>query len=376
MRNDGSFTDLITLVSGFVNGDPPDRETAAKADLPALFALAEKHMLTRITAAALERAGVRDEAFVQAGARAARKAAILDAEREAVLSALDEAGIRHMPLKGSVLQDLYPSFGMRQMGDVDILYDAERMEDVRQIMTGLGFRPEGRIGTGAHDCYVKEPVCFFEMHRSLFGGEHDPRFRGYYADVMDRLLPEPGTRCGLRFRDEDFYVYLLAHEYKHFTGGGTGLRSFLDVYVFLKKKSEGLDRDCIRKETDRLGLSSFEEMNRSLSLRLFGGGELTEEDREILDYVLSSGIYGNVGNRVDNRVRAYGGGIRGKFRYVLRRIFLPMGAVRSVYPLFAEHPVLLPFLPVYRLVRGLPVRGSRLKAELKALRKRGAGQGE
>ena len=28
---------------------------------------------------------------------------------------------------------------------------------------------------------------------------------------------------------------MIVHEYKHYSGGGTGLRSLLDTYVYLRK---------------------------------------------------------------------------------------------------------------------------------------------
>lgn len=104
---------------------------------------------------------------------------------------------------------------------------------------------------------------------------------------------------------EDFYLYLVAHEYKHYCGCGTGLRSFWDTYVFLKK--EALDMDYVAAEAEKMGLAEFEADNRARSLRLFSGETLTERDREMLDYALSSGVYVNYDNRVENGMRKVGG---------------------------------------------------------------------
>ena len=123
----------------------------------------------------------------------------------------------------------------------------------------------------------------------------------------------------------------------------------------------------IQKELEKLGVSEFEQSTRELALRLFGGEELAEKDREILDYIMSSGTYGTVKNSVDHKVRDLGGGTAGRIRYFLRRAFLPMDTVRSSFPLFAKVPILLPFLPLYRLSYGLTSRRKKMKAELKAL---------
>ena len=84
---------------------------------------------------------------------------------------------------------------------------------------------------------------------------------------------EDGTAAGTyHFTPEDFYVYLVAHEYKHYVRGGTGLRSLLDVYVFLRRMGDSLDRDYIRRETDKLNITEFEtQTERSLSGSLTAG---------------------------------------------------------------------------------------------------------
>ncbi len=352
------------LAACAVNETDPDPERVRQMDLTALYQAADLHMLTGITAMALERAGVKDPAFTQAKGKAIRRTAAFDVERAAVLKALEEAGIWYAPVKGCVLQTLYPRVGMRQMSDNDILYDETRTADVRAIMERLGFTAEEAVGRGINDHYTKPPVCSFEMHRRLFSDAYS-RKADYYRDIRRRLLPSEGTRYGYHLSDEDFYVYLLAHEHKHYIGGGTGLRSVLDIYVYLKRKGSALDRTYLAGELERLALTDFEAQNRSLALHLFDGGELTAQDREMLEVLLSSGAYGTVRNRVRNRVRSYGGGAVGTLRYLARRLFLPLDTVRSAYPLFLRCPVLLPFLPLYRLARALA--SGKARAEWKAL---------
>lgn len=362
-----AILDVAYLASCAVDDTIPDAAQVSKMNLEKLYKTADRHLLTGITAMALESAGIKDEAFTQAKGKAIRKAAAFDVERSAVLAKLEEADIWYMPLKGSVLKELYPKIGMRQMADNDILIDASRTADVKTIMESLGFSPEGYTGRSVHDHYMKPPVCNFEMHRMLFGPMHDARIAEYYQDVKSRLILNDGSRYGYHLSDVDFYVYMIAHEYKHFSGGGTGLRSVLDTYVYLKSKGDALDWDYISGELDKLGIADFEARNRSLALHLFGGEKLTEQDEEMLEYILSSGTYGTVQNRVKNRIRRYGSGPLGKLRYVMSRVFLPMDTVRAVFPLFAKCPILLPFLPLYRIYRGLTSRKGRLRAELKAL---------
>ena len=353
---------VVYLAACAVNGETPDAERVAGMDLEALYLAAERHLLTGITAMALERAGVRDEVFTQAKGKAIRKVVTLDMERASVLAALEEAGIWHMPLKGSVLKDLYPQIGMRQMSDNDILIDASKASDVRSIMAGLGFEVDHSPRYSVHDHYMKAPVCNFEMHRALFSELRDDCLYAYYRDVKSRLRRDEGSACGFHFREEDFYVYMIAHEFKHYSGAGTGLRSLLDTYVYLKKKGDALNRPYISGELEKLGLTEFEAQNRSLATHLFRGEALTAEDAEMLDYVLSSGTYGTTGNRARKLIRK-----RGRLGYLLTRAFLPLRKMRVVYPILKPLPILLPICWVLRWVSALFDKPKKVMIQLKAV---------
>ena len=63
---------------------------------------------------------------------------LLDAERHRLEKNLTEHGIWYMPLKGSILKDWYPKFGMREMADNDILFDASKRKEVKAIFSGPG----------------------------------------------------------------------------------------------------------------------------------------------------------------------------------------------------------------------------------------------
>ena len=357
------INDLIYLVSCAVNEERPDPERVASMDLDALYGLASEHMLAAAAAPALEEAGVKDERFVRAGHNSFYRNLTMDMDMEDLFSKMSAEGIWHMPLKGIVLQHLYPQYGMRQMSDHDILFDASRAENVRSIMEGMGFNTK-EFGTGHHDVYFKEPVSFFEMHKALFGRRHDKKLYEYYGDIEKKLL---GDGLEKHFSPEDFYIYMIAHEYKHYWGSGTGLRSLLDTYVFLQKNS--LDMAYVAGEAEKLGIGEFEVRNRSLAQHLFSGRDLTEDERAMLKYVLDSGVYGTDDHRLENAIPEQGWG---KLLYVLKRFFVPVSrknpdytAFSLMYPFFYRHKLLLPFLPFYRIFQA--VRSGRLIVEAKAV---------
>ena len=81
-------------------------------------------------------------------------------EKAALFNRLEQEGIWYMPIKGAVLKDYYPEFGMREMSDYDILYDASRSDDLKRVMEGLGFSTERFDTTSNHDVFFKKPLTF------------------------------------------------------------------------------------------------------------------------------------------------------------------------------------------------------------------------
>ncbi len=352
--------DLVWLVSCAVCGRVPDAGRVDGIDLAALYRLADKHMLTAAAAMALQSAGREDRAFAQARGKAVSKAAQLEMEAQLLLKSLEQAEIWYMPLKGALLQKLYPRAGMRQMSDVDVLFDADRAQDVREILERQGFTAK-YFGVFHTDDYYKQPVCSIEMHRTLFETSDGP-LHDYYLNVRLRLIKDEGNGFGFHFSPEDEYVYLIAHEFHHFSGSGTGLRSLLDEYEFLKHFGDDLDWAYVKGELEKLGIGAFEETNRTLALHLFGDEPLSPTEEEMLDFILSSGVYGRFETYVDREIEKHG-----KTRFFLRRLFLPYRIMTTLYPGLKKHPVLLPFYWIYRLVHGVIHKKGKIKTIIKAV---------
>ena len=189
----------------------------------------------------------------------------------------------------------------------------------------------------------------------------------YYSDVKARLLQNEGSSYGYHFSPEDFYVYMIAHEYKHYSAGGTGLRSLLDTYVYLKK--EKLDMDYVAGETEKLGIREYETLNRSLSLHLFEGEPLTEKESDMLDFIMFSGTYGTMENGIVNRMKKMTGkqgkvtaGI--KLKYYFSRLFPRHEFLYPWYPL-AKYKIFIPFVWVFRFFRAILLRGKRVISEIR-----------
>ena len=353
-----TVAELLYLVYCAVNETVPSIGSVEKVDLSELYSVAEQHSLTATVAYALELAGVQDAAFLQARGKAIRRTVLMDQEMSSVLERLEETGIWYMPLKGAVLKDLYPVYGIRQMGDRDILFDADRAEDVRTIMESLGFTTED-YGKTHHDCYRKSPSINFEMHRELVAQFSVENLHPYYRDVKARLLKDEGNGYGWHFSPEDFYIYMVAHAYKHYACYGTGLRSLLDTYVYLKNVA--VDLDYVTQECSKLGVADFEATYRSLALHLFGEEVLKEEEQKMLQFIVSSGTYGNERTRAKMVLDE-----KGRWGYFFSRITPPFWVMKELYPVLNKHPVLYPLCWAHRLVYAVLYKNKKVLYQLKA----------
>ena len=356
--------DLLYLIRCALTEQIPSTEKVKDMDLSKLYTVASAHSLTALTAYALGSAGINDKAFEEEKYKAIRKSLVLDNERIQVINELERNGIWYVPLKGCVIKDWYPAFWMRQMADNDILCDETKMSDIKTIMEDLGFKTKS-FGKSHQDVYNKPPVCNFEMHSSLLEPRHGDILYSYYRKIKDKLIKDDDNRYGYHFSNEDMYIYLITHEYKHFAAAGIGLRSLLDTYVVSKHFGNELDRGYIDKELKKLGILEFEVNNRRLAMKIFSGEELNAEERFLLDKYIFAGTYGNFETRVENA--DVGDSLSDKINYAAKRVKLPEQTLKEFHPFFYRHKALRPFLYCKRLLSKTVHGSSALKKEISVL---------
>ena len=373
-----TYYDMIYLAACGINGICPEQAVLGEPDVAELYRTSYTHFMDALVGTALKQAGVSiPKAWDEHISKAIRKEILFDAERAQLLAFMEQKGIWYLTLKGIVLKDYYPSVGMRQMSDNDILYDASFGKEVQSYMEARGYNGSN-IGIGHHDSYEKKPIYNFEMHRILYGKAHQEGWMEYYGDVKKRLVLNAGTSYGYHFTDEDFYVYIVTHAYKHYTGSGTGLRTLLDFYAYLKVKEQEMDFAYIEKECETLKCAEFERLNRSLCRKVFSKEAienkeaiykaLKKEEADLLEFYLTQGVYGTAEQGMKSRVGKFQkkSGSHSKLRYLLSRVF----SKDSIYwdcPWAAKHKWLLPFACVWRafMILFSKERRSRMRCEMK-----------
>ena len=376
---------LLYLMACALQGVSAREEVLADADLKQLLIMARKHSVASMVCMALEKTAIfanADEAtkkqWIDAKNKAIRKNMLLDAERKTILHELETQGIWYMPLKGSILKDWYPKPGMREMADNDILFDASKRKEVKAIFQGRGYTVKG-YNKSNHDEYEKPPIYNFEMHVELYHKIYDT-LNEKYADVKQRLIPDAEVPYRFHFTPEDFYVFVIAHAYKHYSSSGTGIRTLADIYIMNQKLGGTLNWEYVDSELRGLGIFSYEHESRELAQKLFGIAELpteanlSEAEQQMLAYYLGASTYGTIENRTLNQMQKLqpdGGAITAhtKQKYLLSRIFPGREWCKAYAPTVYKYPVLLPFFWVWRLtVKGVK-RRTIVKQELEAIKR-------
>jgi len=366
--------DLCYLAACAINGIPSEKEKIKGMNLENLHQMSRMHSLSALAAMTLSSAGVEISPEWRAEKeKAIRKNLLFDNERSKILRYFNENSIWYLPMKGVILKDLYPKLGMREMADNDILYDKNRQSDVVGFMKQNGYEAKS-VGRSHHDTFYKEPVYNFELHTMMFADIVDERFTTYYENIKDRLLPDEGKTCGYHMSDDDFYIHMTAHEYKHYSRGGTGLRSLLDRYVYLLKKSDCLDFSYIEAECTKLGGDDFEKETRALCGKVFGNPSmdtLTDKECEMLEYYMFSSTYGTMAQSIRHRMeKKYGRtGKVEKFRYLFRRVFPKTEFYKAYAPIVYKYNILIPAVWFGRLIKAVLGKRKYIKQELSAISK-------
>lgn len=386
---DKTGEDMLYLITCALHNQTPDKDKVCDMDLAALYRYAKCHTLAAITYDALEllgnstgdglRALAKDDTVVsvftkwkESRDKALRKNLMLDAARKKLFQYMDAQHIWHMPLKGAILKDLYPRQEMRQMADNDILFDAEYEAAVKDYFVREGYEVIS-YAKGNHDVYEKEPIYNFEMHTSLFGEAHNEVWAEYYKDIQSKLN-KSDNHFQYSFTDEDFYIYFIVHAFKHFDGCGTGIRYFVDSYVYQNAKE--LDLGYIEGELDKLGVLAFEKTFRSISKKIFGKGEdvsqLSGEEYSMLCDSMFAGTYGNLQSGIGKKLHKIQGNEdritkNTKAKYIIGRLFPPMSYYKAYYPFIYKTRIFIPFFVIFRMVRGVLQHGKEMMREIRVV---------
>lgn len=271
-------------------------------------------------------------------------------ERDILIDALTSADIPVLPVKGCWIKELYPNLEYRQMADLDMLIPEECLPKATSLMLTLGYTTDTAENAPNHASFLKPPYTEVELHVKLL--EED---RGYYADVWQRAQPVEDVPGLFRFRKEDEYIYYFLHMQKHLEDAGAGIRSVLDSLIY-RTAWPDMDWAYLRQELEKWDLWELAQNIQRLCDCWFVTGEPVQEDlHSMAEAFLTSGSYGTVENRSQNRLakleKTYKSPLIRGVVYWAIQVFRPMEEMKRGFPVLKKAPFLLPVFWAYRAVR-------------------------
>lgn len=272
-------------------------------------------------------------------------------ELERLSEKFEQNQIDYIPLKGCIIKKLYPKSEMRIMGDMDILVRQNQFDDACNVVENLGF-----VQTDVTEnvtAYNKRFVNF-EIHKSLCPPD-DPYY-DYFKDNWSKAFLKEDDKHRYVFSNEDAFIFDFVHLVKHYLSGGVGLRQFIDLWLMLTK-IDNLNLEYIVSELEKLELKRFYYNVVATLEAWFGNKEATDMTNFITDITFKSGSFGTSGKRSASVamkvVKKEGKGKNNIFRKIICTVFLPLSAMKTLYPVLEKAPILLPVMWVVRWFKTL-----------------------
>jgi hypothetical protein len=264
--NDSGLEEVLRL-SARIDRDPTLDEALARAaaqvdDWQNLPALAEthglaplvKHHLTRVGAAVptAVRQGLLALAFAHQQVNRVKFTVLGE-----ILDALNAAGIRVVVLKGAALAHLlYPDPGMRPLGDLDLLVDADKAARAQSTLALLGFTaPLTGAGTGPrtrrhHHLPIATKPC--DGHEVRVEIHTDALTEDTPGSLTTERVSAPlqpfaiGGHRGLAFGHSDMLFHLCRHAAQPAAGGRLRLIWVADIVGYATRYRDDISWPDLR----------------------------------------------------------------------------------------------------------------------------------
>ena len=359
---------LIHLIGCALNNTSPE-ELPENVTWEDIYRLAKYHSIDNLVFYSIEKLEKKPNEELYKKWKESRDRAILKGinqlyERDVIIEKLTKAQIDICPLKGCIIKELYPSQDMRTMADLDILMDSNKADLVKKVFKEMGYVLD-HIDEEGHDVYKKKPVMNVEMHHYLVPLDIlQKEILQYYEKQWERLIPDKNNKHFYHMSKEDFYIYHIAHMVKHYKLGGTGIRSFMDIYIYKKQYKDILNWKYIYDELDKMKIKKLAITFEKVVEAWFQDGIIDDEIEQITTYIITSGTYGTLERShkavVQNKLEKS----NNTFIYTIRRIFPNMKTMKRSYVILYKFPIALPFCWLHRGIRALIRKDKRKKIKI------------
>ena len=364
---DAQQRSVIRIINSALTGEK--YEIPADFDLQAAAKLAKKHSIVALFYYGALNCGISpDEAVMQElFTITCQYMVVSQAQMHKIyqlFAEFDSKKIEYMPLKGTVLREMYPKTEMRSMSDADILIKTQQYEQIKPIMQSLGYTEDVESD---HEFVWTSTSAYIELHKRLIPS-YNKDYYSYFGEGWSLAKVCKGTRYFMT--DEDQMIYLFTHFAKHYRDAGIGIKHIVDLWIYRKNKPE-LDEKYIETELKKLQLYDF-YLNIIDTLAVwFKNAEDSPVSDLITDVIFNSGVFGTnqvlILSRAVKTSKQSGSTKSVKAYRIFHGVFLPYRKMASQYPILKKYQFLLPFLWIVRIFDILLFRREVITANQKEL---------
>ncbi len=322
-----------------------ERELCTDEEIKNVLSLAKKHDIAHFIKVALDKEGFiqgeEDYSVLSEFATAVYRDEARERSYDELCRLLAQMKVPFIPLKGSVMNRLYPEAWMRTSSDIDILIHQSDIKRATELLTQehhYKFFLENILDVSLFSPYGTH----IELHHSLASESKNPRYCDVLKEVWDFAAPLQGNPYLYEMSDDMFYFYHVSHMACHFEAGGCGIKPFLDLYLL--DKLQGIDVNAREELLSRGGLLTFARTAQKLYGVWFDSEGHTDTTKMMESYILYGGVYGTTLNRMMVQQTKRGS----KAKFILSRLFLPYEYLKVRYPIIAKHKWLTPFCQAAR----------------------------
>lgn len=366
-----NYNAILLLIKSALTGKKV--EVPKDIDWEVIFKLCRKHQINPIIYYGIMNSGIQiDSEITQKFFNVVMQGVMVEKNQffafEKISNEFEKNKIDYLPLKGTIIKNLYPKSEMRMMGDMDILIRPESIEQVCELLEKNKF-VKGDV-TENVVTYNFPPIVSFEMHTALVPTE-DTDYFDYFKNHWDKAKLIKEDSCRYEFTNEDVFIFVFVHLVKHYREGGIGIRQFLDIWLMLKKLND-LDMQYIEKELKKLSLTKF--YNNIIATLEVWFENKTPTD--ITDFItlrtFESGSYGTLEKhhaaRAERLIQTKGVKKNSTFRKVILTLFPSLTVMKSLYPVLKKVPVLLPIMWVARGFNTLLFKRKNVKHQMERIK--------
>ena len=280
-------------------------------------------------------------------------------------SAMRDAGMHPLVMKGAVCRGLYPDGTLRPSSDEDLLVPQAEFGEALTFLQGRGMAlldPHADAQADFEIGLTSADGLYIELHKMPFSPESSAmeQCNRFFSDAHSRAVHVNGL---LSMCPHDHMLYLLLHAYKHFIHSGFGLRQVCDIALWAENYADRIDwpllwTQCAEVRSTKFAKTVFAAAREYLGFDPQKTNMELEDDlptQALLEDLLDAGIFGSASHsRLHSAtvtLNAVEADRRGEKRSLLRSVFPKRGDLEGRYPYLRRYPVLLPAAWCSRLVR-------------------------